>query len=155
MFDGVNLQYQNVRDATIEGVEFESYYDAQSWFAGIGAHRIRGTNEDTGTGLMTIPADQVTLTAGFRAFDNKLTAGARTRFVAKQDRFEPGEIRAAQFADSYTVVDLFGEYQVNDKLTVNANIDNLFDETYRQHLDQYNSPGFNARVGVTMRLGAQ
>lgn len=155
LFDDVTLQYQNVRDATIEGIEFESYYDAQSWFVGLAAHRIRGKNEDTGYGLMTTPADQVTLTAGFRAFDNKLTAGARTRFVAQQDRFEEGELRAARFTDAYTVVDLFGEYQVSDKFIVNANIDNLFDETYRQHLDQYNSPGLNARIGLTMRLGAQ
>jgi hemoglobin/transferrin/lactoferrin receptor protein len=31
----------------------------------------------------------------------------------------------------------------------------VFDETYRQHLDQYNSPGFGARIGLTMRFGAE
>jgi hemoglobin/transferrin/lactoferrin receptor protein len=149
------LQYQNVRDATLEGVEFEAFYDARSWFLGFGAHRIRGVNEDTGEGLRTVPADQITLTAGFRAFDEKLIAGARARFIGKQDRFPEGNTPASQHADAYQTLDLFAQYEVSEITTVNLNIDNVFDETYRQHLDQYNSPGFNARIGLTMRLGAE
>jgi hemoglobin/transferrin/lactoferrin receptor protein len=38
---------------------------------------------------------------------------------------------------------------------LNFNIDNVFDETFRQHLDQYNSPGLSARVALTTRLGAK
>jgi hemoglobin/transferrin/lactoferrin receptor protein len=149
------VQYQNISNALIEGVEFEAYYDARSWFMGIGAHHIRGTNEDTGAGLFSIPADQLTLTVGFRALDEKLTAGTRVRIVGEQDRFIEGDTAATQHADAYNVVDLFAQYEANENLILNANIDNLFDETFRQHLDQFNSPGFNARVGLTMRLGAQ
>ena len=36
---------------------------------------------------------------------------------------------------------------------MNLNIDNLFDRNYRQFLDQSNSPGLSARVGLTMRFG--
>ena len=50
---------------------------------------------------------------------------------------------------------LFGEYQLNDNAILNVNIDNLFDKEYRQYLDLENSPGFSARVGLTMRLGVQ
>ena len=39
--------------------------------------------------------------------------------------------------------------------TINVNIDNLFDKEYRQYRDLENSPGFSARVGLTMRLGVQ
>ena len=144
-------QYVNVSNATIEGIEFEAMYDAGSWFLGVGAHRIRGKNDDTGAPLVTIPADQVTLTLGIRAFDDKLVAGTRTRFVAAQDRVT--DLAAA--TSGYTVVDLFGEYQLNDNATINVNIDNLFDKEYRQYLDLENSPGFSARVGLTMRLGVQ
>ena len=35
------------------------------------------------------------------------------------------------------------------------NIDNLFDKTYLQYLDLANDPGFNARIGLAMRLGAK
>lgn len=154
IFSDDTLQYQNVRKATLEGIEFEAAYDARLWFVGFGAHRIRGVNEDTGEGLYTAPADQITLTAGFRAFDEKLIAGARARFVGKQDRFLAGGTAASQHADAYQTLDLFAQYEVTNITTVNLNIDNVFDETYRQHLDQYNSPGFNARIGLTMRLGA-
>jgi len=155
LFGDDRVQYQNLSTAVLEGIEFEGYYDAQAWFAGVGAHRIRGKNEETGLGLYSVPADQVTVTLGFRALQDKLVGGVRTHFVAKQDDFEEGDLAAFKHADAYTTVDLFAEYQATDQVTFNANIDNLFDETYRQHLDQYNSPGFNARVGMTMRLGAQ
>jgi hemoglobin/transferrin/lactoferrin receptor protein len=155
LFDNVSVQYQNVRDATIEGIEFEAYYDARAWFAQVGAHRIRGTNDDTGEGLYSIPADQITLTVGVRALQERLVAGVRTRIVGAQDRFvEDLDLAAYHHAQAYTLVDLFAQYEVTEQATVNVNIDNLFDETYRQHLDQYNSPGFSARVGLTMRLGA-
>jgi len=44
---------------------------------------------------------------------------------------------------------------MNENTTINVNIDNLFDKEYRQYLDLENSPGFSARVGLTMRLGVQ
>lgn len=154
-FEDDYIQYVNIGSATLEGIELEAFYDAGQWFAGVGAHRIRGKDDDTGLGLRSVPADQVTLTVGVRALQEKLVAGARTRFVAKQDRFEESSNAALKHADAYTVVDLFAQYEMTENTTVNLNIDNVFDETYRQHLDQYNSPGFGARVGLTMRFGAE
>ena len=155
VFTDDTFQYQNVRNATLEGIEFEGFYDARAWFVGLGAHRIRGTNDDTGEGLYSVPADQVTLTFGIRSLQERLIAGARARFVAEQDRFIEAGTAAHQHGEAYTLLDLFAQYQVDDVMTVNFNIDNVFDETYRQHLDQYNSPGLNARVALTMRLGAK
>jgi hemoglobin/transferrin/lactoferrin receptor protein len=150
------FQYQNIANARLYGFEFEAFYDAQAWFAGVGAHYIRGKNEDTGEGLFTVPADQITLTAGFRALNQDLVAGARTRFVGEQDRFEEeAGVASRQHASSYTAVDLFAEYKVTEITTINLNIDNIFDETFRQHQDRDNSAGLNARVGLTMRLGAR
>lgn len=155
IFEDDYLQYRNVRNATIEGVELEAYYDARSWFAGVTAHRIRGTNDDTGSGLYTIPADQVAITLGFRALGDSLTAGVRTRIVDKQDRFEEADTASRKHAEAYTAVDLFAEYKATEDIVFNANVDNLFNETYRQHLDQYNSAGLNARLGVSVRFGAK
>ncbi len=98
-----------------------------------------------------MPADQITLTVGMRALDERLVAGARTRFVAAQDRVPNPSLATG----GYTVVDLFGEYVVNEHTTINLNVDNLFDKEYRQYRDLDNSPGFSARVGLTMRLGVQ
>jgi hemoglobin/transferrin/lactoferrin receptor protein len=132
---------------------------------GVNAARIRGTNDETDNPLLTIPADQVTVTVGFRALSDKLVVGARARFVAEQDRTPPIDTstldprnptvsRELLATDAYTVVDLFAQYEVSDQATLNLNIDNLFDENYRQYLDLVNSSGFSARVGLTMRLGA-
>lgn len=146
-----SYQYVNFASVTLEGVELEAMYDARTWFAGVAASHIRGTNDLTGEGIASIPADQVVLTAGVRMFDRKLIAGGRVRFVAKQDRVEDPLL----VTDAYNVVDLFGQYIVSDSVTVNLNISNLFDVEYRPHLTQLNDPGFNARLGVTIRLGAK
>jgi outer membrane receptor protein involved in Fe transport len=55
----------------------------------------------------------------------------------------------------YFLVNFMTAYRITGNVDLRFNIDNVFDETYRQHLDQYNSPGLNARVGLTMRLGAR
>lgn len=145
-----SYQYINFASVTLEGAEIEATYDARSWFVGVAATHIRGTDDATGLGVDSIPADQVVLTGGVRMMDNKLIAGGRVRFVAKQDRVTT----AALASDSYNVVDLFGQYIVSDNVTVNLNVNNLFDVEYRPFLTQLNDPGFNARLGVTIRLGA-
>lgn len=148
------FQYVNRQHVTIEGVELEGIYDARTWFLGLAGSHIRGTDDTTGLPLLNIPAHKIVLTTGFRAFDERLVAGTRVRFVAAQDRVPPGNSAASLVTDNYTVVDLFAQYALNEAMTVNFNIDNLFDQNYRSFLDQSNSPGLNARVGLTMRLGA-
>ena len=151
-----SAQYQNIANAKIEGLEVEAFYDARTWFMGLGYHQLRGINEASGQGLLSIPADQVTLTLGVRALEHRLVAGARTRFVDEQKRLPPpppGPPPAILPTNGYTVVDLFAQYDINPWTTVNFNIDNMFDRNYRQFLDQSNSPGLSARLGLTMRFG--
>jgi hemoglobin/transferrin/lactoferrin receptor protein len=146
------FQYINRPHVTIEGIEFEGMYDARSWFFGVAASHLRGTDDTTGLPLLSIPAHKLVLTTGFRAFDQKLTAGTRVRFVAAQDRVPP--TLTTLVTDSYTVVDLFAQYAFDESMILSFAVDNVFDEHYRQYLDQSNSPGLNARVGFTMRFGA-
>jgi hemoglobin/transferrin/lactoferrin receptor protein len=149
-----HLQYQNIAQATLEGVELEAMYDARAWFLGLGAHYIRGTNEETGEGLYSVAPPQLTLTAGFRAFDSKLVAGARGRFVAPQDRVPVGTATNFLPSDGYALLDLFGQYELSETATLNLSIDNVFDRNYREFLDRENSPGLSARIGMTVRFGA-
>jgi hemoglobin/transferrin/lactoferrin receptor protein len=150
---GIDFQYQNIANATLRGIEIEAVYDARAWFVGLGAHRIRGENDDTGAPLLTVPADQLTLTLGFRALNERLVAGTRARLVAAQNRVPAGATILP--TDGYSVFDIFAEYAVSENAVVNLNVDNVFDRNYRQYLDLENSPGLNARVGLTMRLGAE
>jgi len=152
---GGPFQYVNISRATLEGIELEAMYDARAWFAGVGAHRIRGTNEESGEPVYSVPADRVTLTAGFRAFEERLIAGSRVHFVGAQDRVPSAFAGSGVIvpSEAYTVVDLFAQYIVNDYTTLNLNIDNLFDVDYREYREQQNSPGLSARLGFTMRFG--
>jgi hemoglobin/transferrin/lactoferrin receptor protein len=146
---GSTVQYVNIGRATLSGIEAEVAYDARSWFLAVAAHRIRGEVDATGTPLATVPADQVMLTVGARLWSERLVAGVRTRLVAAQDRVPTATLAT----DAYTLVDLFAEYQHTENVTFNLLVDNVFDEPYRQYLDQSFSPGLNARFGVTMRFG--
>lgn len=154
IFSNQFFQYQNRSRVLIEGIELEANYDARSWFAIFNAHHIRGRDETTGEGLRSVPADQIVVTAGFRALDENLIAGVRGRFVANQERFtESTGLGSFMRADGYSVVDFFSSYRFNENAAITLNIDNVLDKQYRVHLDQDNSPGLSARLGLTMRLG--
>jgi hemoglobin/transferrin/lactoferrin receptor protein len=148
---GFQFQYQNIAKAKLEGLELEAMYDARTWFFGLAATHIRGTDEGTGAPLLTIPADQIVVTAGVRTHGEKLVAGGRIRLVGDQHRVPTGVTPT----DAFTTVDLFGQYIVNDNVTLNLNLDNLFDKAYIQYRDQSFSPGFNAKLAVTVRFGAE
>ena len=77
-------------------------------------------------------------------------------FVWAQDRIPSAFFGSAVISPSeaYTLVDLFAQYVINDNAVLNVNIDNLFDVAYRQYLDQNPSPGLSARIGLTLRFGA-
>lgn len=153
---GFSFQYQNIANAKLDGLELEAMYDARTWFFGISATHIRGTDEGTGDPLLTIPADQIVLTGGFRAFGEKLVAGGRLRLVDDQHRVPPATPPATPITSkAFTTVDLFAQYIVNDNVTLNLNLDNLFDKAYIQYRDQSYSPGFNAKLAVTVRFGAE
>lgn len=147
------FQYINFGEAKFEGVELEAVYDARVWYVGVNASHVRGTDETTGEPILSVHPDQLVATIGFRLLDNKLEFGGRGRFVDAQDRVPPSSL--ASVSDGYAVFDLFGTYRMNEAMSVSLNIDNLFDRTYREYLQPENDPGFNARVGMTMRLGAQ
>ena len=90
-----------------------------------------------------------------RFFDQRLVAGTRITVV---DSHQGGSTEAGSVypaSDAYALVDLFAQYQFNENATLNLNIDNVFDKEYLQYLNQQNSPGLNARIGLTMRFGAE
>lgn len=154
-FGDDTFQYVNIASAMIEGIELEASYDAGSWFASIGAQHVTGKNESTGDRLVTVLPDRASGTLGIRLFDQKLVAGTRITIVDSHEggSTESGSVYPA--SGSYTLVDLFAQYEFNEHATLNLNIDNLFDKEYMQYLNQQNSPGLNARIGLTMRFGAE
>lgn len=143
-------QYVNVANARLRGIEAEIGYDSPVFFGGVAGSMIRGTNENTGGWLGSVPADKVVSTLGFHFDDRKGSIGARWFAVAPQTRVPAGATNASA---GYNLVNLFAIYTVNDHLNLGLNFENVFNETYKPYLDAYNQPGRSVMLTVTTRLG--
>lgn len=141
------FQYQNIRKAQIEGVEFESSYDAGTWFAGLSAHHIRGRNEITGAPLLKIPTDQVATTFGVRLLERKLVVSVRWAAVsAKNPADIPDNVAVTGSPDlppsgSYNLVNLYAGYSPTPNATWSLSVENLLNEQYAPYLQVYPGPG--------------
>ncbi len=141
-------QYQNIAEARIKGFEFEANYDAGSVFAGLSGQIMDGEDLTTGDPLQKVPPFRVVTSLGFRALDERLTAGTRLTVVGKKD-----EAAATGFVgEAYQLVDLFANYEISDTMSANLQLNNLFDRDYTQYLNADPSPGFNARASLTIKF---
>ncbi|MEM9029944.1 MAG: TonB-dependent hemoglobin/transferrin/lactoferrin family receptor [Pseudomonadota bacterium] len=142
------FQYENRNNVTIQGVEFEGVYSSEYWFFSFAAEFIQGEDDETGETLTTVGPNKATTTLGLYAFEGKLLYGVRGNFYAGQK-----DVDVSLQTAGYSTFDLFARYKFNDNATMNVNVDNVFDKDYRQYFNQSDSPGLNARVGLTLRLG--
>jgi hemoglobin/transferrin/lactoferrin receptor protein len=145
-------QYQNIPAARIEGIEFDSTYDAGTWFAGLAASTQRGRNLTQNLPLATIPPAQVTTTLGARFLDRKLTVAVRWQAVAAKNPADipPGpEAPAGATAGppyayfptwSYNLVNAYVGYQVNPDILASLSVENLLNKQYSRYLDVTPSP---------------
>jgi hemoglobin/transferrin/lactoferrin receptor protein len=143
------FQYVNISEARLWGVEGEITYDQGRFFAGVAGSAIRGDDLTSDEPLLTVPADKLVTTLGFRFLDEKAVLGARWFAVAAQDRVPEG----ATPSEPYNLVNLFSSFDFNEDLSVGLNVDNLFDEEYEVYLDTANSPGRSILFTFTGRLG--
>lgn len=142
-------QYQNVAEATLEGVELEAGYDAGFAFATLSGQVMRGVDESTPEELASVPPDRVVAILGFRAFDRALEAGTKVTAVAAKD----GAEQLGLVGDAYQVVDLFAAWQISEDASANLTLSNIFDRRYTQYPNGSPSPGFNAKVSFTSKFG--
>lgn len=147
-------QYQNFANAKINGVELEAMYDAGHFFTGLSASVNDGhtvTYAGVRAGLVSIPSSQVTASLGFRMLENKaLTFGGEVQYNGAPD--------GARYAEDYTLVNAFANYQVNDNFRLDFRADNLFDVKYANPLNATTTtivyePGLTLKFGATMRFG--
>ncbi|MDR2192404.1 MAG: TonB-dependent copper receptor [Endomicrobium sp.] len=78
--------------------------------------------------------------------NKKLTAGLLWRAAARQNRIaqNQGNVAGKDFADSkaFNVFSANASFSANDNLKISAGIDNIFDETYSEHLNLAGSAGW-------------
>ncbi len=150
------FQYQNITNAKIEGVEFETSYDTGAWFIGLSGSRIRGRDQTTNEPLLSIPADQIASTLGVRFYDRKITASVRWAAVAAKD-IEDVPVGAIP-TDSYNLVSLYLGYQPTEDVTAGISVDNLLNEYYFDYLDAQTSRvpsrGLSVKGSLKVRFGS-
>lgn len=146
------FQYQNLAEARIRGFEFESFYDAGTFFGGLNASIIDGHSIQDGVreDLLTIPTTQVTAQLGFRFLENKLVLGGEVQHNWAPD----GNL----IAEDYTLVNAFASYEASENFRFDLRVDNLLDEKYANPLNASTTttvyePGINVKLGAKMRFG--
>ena len=99
-------------------------------------------------------------TVGMRAFDEKLTLGARTHFAGIRAGSTWTTANAARVGidvtwPKYQIFDVFGSYAFTEDVTANFSVENITDEYYFGALTSVGipSPGRTVRVGLTRTLG--
>jgi len=145
---GFCIQYQNVLGAEIDGFELEGYYNAGRFFGGLSVSVIDGQEiqrDGTRTDLATIPPTTVTADLGMRFLVERLTVGGEVQFNEAP--------KGSSFAEDYTLVNVYANYQATENLRLDLRVDNLFDEKYVVPLVD-TSGGFNYQPGVTVKVGA-
>ncbi|RKT49663.1 outer membrane receptor for ferric coprogen and ferric-rhodotorulic acid [Azonexus fungiphilus] len=80
-----------------------------------------------------------------------LTVGAATRWQS-QTSVERGSARLSQ--DAYWLVDLMARYQINNKLSLSANLNNVLDKKYFAGLTNFNAQGLFYTWGAPRSLSA-
>ncbi len=130
------FQYQNIAHARIEGVEWETLYDAGLWYVGVSGHLIRGKNVQTGVGLATIIPRKVTTTAGVRLLDRRLILAAQWSSFGGNTDIPVGYVPAT----NYELVNLYLTWNATKDIVFTASIDNLLNQYYRP----YAIPGSSA-----------
>lgn len=148
------LQYQNIEEARLEGVELEASYDWRWGYVGLAGAIIDGENRRNGDPLNSVYPDKLTTTLGFRALDERLTFGGRWHAVAAKDDVTDPTLAS----DRYDVFDLFVAYEPNENTRFDASIRNLFDRQYQAYSgfpasETDPAPGFEAMFGVSIKFG--
>lgn len=126
-------------DATLYGFEADAAYSfTRNWTARASLAHVIGENETDDVALAQVPPLEATLSLGYD--DQTWAAGVLVRSVAKQDRVDVGRGGIAgadvEETDGFTVVSLNAAYRPSRHVKLAAGVDNLFDETYAEHLSR-------------------
>ncbi|MCB1800593.1 MAG: TonB-dependent copper receptor [Gammaproteobacteria bacterium] len=136
--------YRNI-DATLVGGEAKLAYRFNPNLRGeIGVAYVRAENDTDNRPIAQTPPLEGLATLEYTR--DRWTAGARVQAAAKQTRVDTESASgiAGQGLDvgktsGWAVFDLYASYELNDNLTIDIGIDNLFDKNYAQHLNRANA----------------
>jgi iron complex outermembrane receptor protein len=130
-------------DATTFGGEIAlGWKITENWVADASFAYTRGENETDDRPLAQIPPFESRFS--LRYVERVWSAGLLLRAVAEQDRVALGQGNIVGQdigpADGFAILSLNGSWQVTDFARLSAGVDNLFDETYAEHLSRAGAP---------------
>jgi len=154
--------FVNINDAEIKGWEYSLNYTSERWFTAVTAQTMDGRDLATGQNLRDVSPHSINASLGAYLFDGKSRVGID---MTRRDDREVDEDSAFNRL-GYTIYDLFGSYQLNDRFLLQVRAENLLDELYTKRFqnlsidpdtgDQqdvtYYQPGRNIKVTLEMKL---
>jgi len=136
--DPTPLRWDNV-DARLIGIDLDAGYDFDGPLRIDGVvNYVRGTRRDIDDNLYRISPPNMTVGLTFEA--SHWSATVEGRAVAKQSKVSATNSELT--TSGYTLLSLYGDWQVKENVTLSAGVENLFDQVYRDHLSGYNRNGF-------------
>lgn len=168
---------RNINSAEFGGLEFSGSYDMGAFFTEFGAtkynkieichtgsYRVNRCNNygiaNSYLNNMVPPRWHASLTLGTRTLRRRLVLGMRGTFMGQRtntpqfnDDTAHGFLKVVPW-HAYRVFDLFASYRVNDRVSVDFNIDNITDRYYLDALSLglIPAPGRTARLAVTLQF---
>lgn len=150
--------YRASEGATSEGFEFEILGRVtNNWNLSLGYSQFEIEDADGNDVNTDQPRQSLTLftTYGFDGMLNGLTVGGG--FSWQDDIYSnatnPVTLASARIEqDAYTLANLMARYDFNDHISLQANIDNLFDETYYSQISYFSQYRYGAPRNYTVSL---
>ncbi|XOV82866.1 MAG: TonB-dependent hemoglobin/transferrin/lactoferrin family receptor [bacterium] len=141
--DAGNTQWENVRRATITGMEVEAGYLRGPFKLLLAYGQTRGEAENTGQDLTNMPADTLMADFSYRFDDDSILAGMRLSHAAPQRRAGFSEDGANPGYEGYSTADLYFRWapQRLPDIRFDVNVNNLTDRFYTRAWEQLPESG--------------
>jgi hemoglobin/transferrin/lactoferrin receptor protein len=121
-------QYQNIDQAEISGVEFRfDYYLGRNVSMFLNGQYMDSEDKSTGEQLTTIQPFSGTL--GLNYFRGNFSMDAMLKYSDDMDKNPEDTLTT----DSWTTVDLFARYDLNNRFMLSVGVMNLFDKEYIEY----------------------
>jgi vitamin B12 transporter len=146
-FDPNTFIYTNIAEARTWGVENTVEFDAtDAWLLTAGYTYLNAEDTQTDRVLPRRPKHTFTLGSAY-TFEQGANLGIDLRYLSRQldSNYSP------DYTGSFTVVDLYGTYPINEKWELYGRVDNLFDRDYEE-VNNFRATGLAGFGGVRVRF---
>lgn len=143
-WDPNSYSYAN-QDEKSNGIEVSTFFKVTQALRVNAAYTYMETHDGTAekNALLRRPKHAASLNSNYK-YTEKLSANIGVRYVGK--RLDFGNIDL----DDYTVINIGTSYQIQERITVSARLENAFDRSYAE-VSGYNTDPLTAYLGVSFK----